>query len=76
MKVLHQGLDSRIRVGVHVDVGGVVGLEIRQGGIDQGIVRLPACAKRFLQRLLHKIADAVPDHGAVLLQAVKRQIAD
>ena len=80
MKVLHQFLHARVRVGVDVDVGGVEGFEICQGGVHKGVVRLShgfaPGGKRFFKRLPHQVAHAVAHHGAVLLQAVQRKAAD
>ena len=67
---MQQFLYSRVWAGVEVDVGGVEGLEIGQGGVDQGIIRSAR------QRLPYQVAYAVAHHGAVLLQTVERKSAD
>ncbi len=69
MQVPEQFLHPGVGTGMYVDMGGVIGFEIGQGGVDERLIR------SLRQGLLHQVSHPVPHHPAILLHPVQRVAA-
>ena len=67
----HECLHARVGVCVHVDMGSIIGLEIGQGTVDEGVIGLHP----LRQRRFHEVSHSVPDHCHVFVPRMLRQPA-
>ena len=69
MEPVHEFLHPRIRVRVDVDMGGIIGLEIGQGTVDEDLVPLHPVGKGLLDEVPHP----VPDHRPKFIPRMLRE---